>query len=85
MVQKETLEKVQRILERMGKRNITEHTDLTKESILDSIETIDFIVGMQKRFGVKISERDFFSKGLSKVSDLVAFLNSTDREADLEK
>lgn len=76
----DTLIQIQTILERMGKRNITLATDLTKESILDSIELIDFIVAIQKKFGVKISEKELFSRELNRISNMVAYLNLQDNK-----
>ena len=76
----DALKEIQALLGRMGKRNVTLDTDLTKESILDSIEMIDFIVAIQKRFGIKISEREIFSKELYKIANMVAFLSTVDQK-----
>lgn len=68
-----TIQKLQEILKSMGKRNIDLSNDLKNESILDSIETIDFLIMVEKEFNVKITEEDY-NKKLSSLSSLVEFI-----------
>lgn len=69
----ETIQKLQEILKSMGKRNIDLSNDLKNESILDSIETIDFLIMVEKEFNVNITEEDY-NKKLSSLSNLVEYI-----------
>jgi acyl carrier protein len=71
----ETIQKLKEILKSIGKRNVDISNDLVKESILDSIETIDFLIMVEKEFNLKITEEDY-NKKLSLLSNLVDYIES---------
>ena len=71
----EIIQKLKEMLKSFGKTNIDLSSDLTKDRILDSIETIDFLIMVEKEFNVKITE-DEYNQKLSKLSDLSVFIES---------
>lgn len=75
----ETFQKLNEILKSIGKKNIELSSNLVKDGILDSIETIDFLVMVEKEFNVKITEDEYINK-LSVLSNLVEYIESNHKK-----
>lgn len=56
---------------------IREETDLIEEIGLDSLETIQFILGLEDEFNVEIDFDDFDFELLHRVGDLLEFIERT--------
>ena len=59
---------------------ITEETDLIDEIGLDSLETIQFILGLEDECDVEIDFDTFEFELLHKVGDLTRYLSKSERE-----
>lgn len=77
MTETEVLFEIQQLLRKHGNDKIGLDTDLVKEDVLDSIEIIDFMVAVEKKFNIKLSQQEFVSRELNKVRNLTTFLIRT--------
>ena len=59
---------------------ITEETDLIDDIGLDSLETIQFILGLEDKCDVEIDFDTFEFDLLHKVGDLIQYLSKSERE-----
>ena len=54
---------------------LTEETNLIESEILDSLDSMVFILELEKATGKKFPEEDLEEEGFFKVGKIVAFLN----------
>jgi acyl carrier protein len=72
----EYLTEINNILNSLGKDKVNLEDDLTKDSILDSIELIDFLINVEKKYNVKISENSIYESNLSNINNLIKYLET---------
>jgi len=58
------------------KAKIEENTALIGESILDSLEFMNYITKVEESFCINISDDDISSKNLGIISNMISFINS---------
>ncbi|MBF0633828.1 MAG: acyl carrier protein [Nitrospinae bacterium] len=69
-------------LEGMAPDGIADETPLFGEGLgLDSIDALELIVEIEKRFGTKIANRDIAATALASVNSIAAFIAASKGEA----
>lgn len=53
---------------------LTENSNIIEDDLLDSMELVTFLVDIESEFGVEITADDFIKNELSKISDLMSYL-----------
>lgn len=55
---------------------VGENTHLTKDNVLDSLDSMVFLLNVEKATGIALPEKDVEQKDLFKVANLMAFFEA---------
>jgi acyl carrier protein len=74
MNDEQILNEINSVMSEMSKKPLNTDSDISLDSVLDSIELIDFLISIERKFGVKITENSLRQDNLSQIKNLIAYI-----------